>query len=267
MQRLLTPVAVALVALAVGGCGGGESARDRVDAYIIRANTVQQGFEHDFKRANAAYTAFARSQLDADAAVRDLDGAARDIDRARAALAGLRPPPEAGPLHARLLRVFDMNADFARQTLFLARYQRGSAAALTPLDPADTRLRRDLRGARDPRRQAAAVDRFARSVGSVLAHLRSLDVPRVLAPQHRDQIAGLERTRGLARRLVRALRAQDAPLVAKLVKEFRRPSTRRGGGKRLARAALREYERRFRQLSDAYGDLRRQNAELGRTLG
>lgn len=259
-------VTASMLSAGLAGCGG-ESERDRVETYIARANEVQRGFEKDFKSANDTYQAFARSTMAPEAAVRRLRDAALAIVHARGALEELDPPGKANELHSRLLRVFDMNEDFAVETLRLARYQRASSEILEPLGATDTRLRRELRSAKDPEAQARALDRFADGFGRVIARLRALEVPRVLGPPHRTQVARLQRTRTLARRLERALGARDAQRVARLVKEFRRPPSGSRWRKRLAQQAIREYERRYRQLSDAYGDLRRQNGALGRTLG
>lgn len=262
LRATVTAVALGLLS----GCGSEPSARDDVDAYIRDANAVQARFAGSFKAANQAYQDFSRQALGPDAAVKALTDAREDVREARDELSELRPPADARALHSHLVRLFDMNLSFADETAQLAAYQRGSEQALAPLDAVDQRLQRDLRGQREPRRQAAALGRFSDALGDALTRLRALEVPYVLLPPHGDQVRRLVRTQDLARDLEGALRRQEAKKVARLLGAFRRNARTRQSRRGLARQALKQYTRRYRQLTDAYADLSRTQAELDRRL-
>lgn len=258
---------MSLVAVALAGCGGATSSpRDQVTAYVEDANAVQQEYAPAFEEANLAYRDFASQALGGREAVRELAAARGAVTEARAAVAELEAPAEARVLHSRLVRLFDMNVEFADQTALLAEYQTASARALGGLGEADRRLRRDLRGEPDPDRQAAALARYARGVSRSIERLEGLDVPQVLGPSHADQVRSLSRTRRLATELEAALRAQDAEDVARLLKAFRTRGKPSRARKLLARQAIRGYNRRYKQLSDAYADVSRAHAELERSL-
>ena len=101
----------------------------------------------------------------------------RAIVEARRRLAGIQPPSEAATLRTRLLRYLDMNAAFARQTTWLARYQRRSPAVLGPLNAANARLRTRLQSATTAE-QAAAMGDFAAALRRALRGMGALSRPR-----------------------------------------------------------------------------------------
>ena len=164
-------VALSLTTLGFAACGGGPDARERVEDYLRDANRVQAGWADSFKQANDAYIAFSRSELDGNRAVVALDAAERDIRAAREALGRLRPPADARPLHDKLLRLFEMNIDFADQSALLAGYVPASERALAPLDGANQRLQRDLDAAEDAGAQARALERFSARLRRIRAGL------------------------------------------------------------------------------------------------
>jgi hypothetical protein len=267
-MRVLLVAGLVATAAAITACGGGDdSPRNRVEAYIKHANAIQRDFAPEFRRANQAYVAFSRSQGTGDRAITELARARTDVRRARAEVARLRPPEQARTLHARLLRVLDMNVYFADETARLASYQRDSQAASAPVAAVDRRLRRELRGARTPGTQVGALDRFVAGLDRALARLRALDVPAVLAPQHDAHVARLSSTRTLAAKLRRALRAQQAGRVARLVRAFRNAGGTDSTTAALTQRALADYDRRTRRLAEANADVQREQARLDDRLG
>jgi hypothetical protein len=262
-------IVAGLLAASTGlvACGGNDHGpRDQVAAYIKHANAIQRAYAPQLKRANAAYVSFSRSQGSDDSAVAALTGARGDVRRVRARLRSLHPPAQARALHARLLRVFDMNVYFADETARLAAYQRDSQGATAPLAGIDRRLRSDLRTARAPKAQERALARFAAGLGVALRRLGALGVPRVLAPQHEAQVRRLTSIRRLAVELRTALRKQQANRVARLVKAFRGNGRAPAPSTPLTRRALADYNRRYRALAQANADLAREQARLDRSL-
>jgi hypothetical protein len=260
-------VVISTFTLGLAACGGGPDARERVEAYLLDANRVQAGWADSFKRANDAYIAFSRSELAGNRAVVALDAAERDIRAARAALGRLRPPEDARPLHDKLLRLFEMNIDFADQTALLAAYVPASERALAPLDRTNARLQRDLDGADDADAQARALERFSARLRRILAGMGRLEVPKVLRVSHQDQVRALARTRSYSSRLRRALLDKDAERVARLLELFReQPSGAQASRRKLARRAIARYSRRYQSLNDAYIEVRREEARLGKAF-
>jgi hypothetical protein len=256
---------VLLTALTVTACGG-DSPRDRVDAYLREATELQRASATQFDRANEAYVAFAKDELAPEHAIERVEQAEDVIADARGRIAGLEPPAEAAGLHDDLLRIYDMNIRFARETVMLARYVPAAEDVLEPLGPVNRRLQASLRRSDGPQEQARALGRFAEGLGGVVTGLRGLDVPPVLAPPHRAQVARLTRTRSLAGRLRRALLDQDSKQVAQLLVAFRRSVGRREQRRSLAARAIGAYNDRYRKLTESYQDLRREEARLDESL-
>ena len=222
--------------------------------YLDSANKLQRGAAEQFKRAGDDYLAFARGELRPRTAVRRLERSESDIRATRDDLAVLRPPREAVALHSKLQRVYDMNLDLAHETTLLAAYERSSDAALAPLDGYNRGLGAALRRAKAPEQQARALARFAAQLRAVLRRLEGLEPPFVMRVPHSDQLARLESTRSLADRLRRALDAQDAERVARLLQALpqrreRAAAAPRARAPRLdaVRAPLQPAQRRLRR--------------------
>ena len=235
-------------------------------SYLDGANKLQRGAAEQFKRAGDDYLAFARGELRPTSAVRRLERSESDIRATRDDLAGLRPPREAVALHSKLQRVYDMSLELAHETTLLAAYERTSDQALAPIDRYNRSLGAALRRAQDPEQQARALARFAARLRVVLRRLEGVEPPFVMRVPHADQLARLDATRSLADRLRRALDAQDAEGVARLLKRFRNAASERRPRRLLARRALTQYERRYSQLNDAYADAYRELSRLDKSL-
>lgn len=262
-MRLIALVGVALAA-ALAGCGG-DDRRDALDVYVAKANSIQRQSAKDLRQANETYVAFSRSKIKGDEAVGRLETARDNIEKAEDRLAELKPPDVARRLHVRLLRVYSLNADFAGQTALLARYLQAAERALAPLDTANRRLRRGLRS-RDSDDQARALGGFVKALDRTLRSLRAQEVPLVLVPTHGDQVRRLADTRRVSDLLRSALEDQDAERVASLLKRFRNLSTARKPRTALARQAIRQYDRRYKQLNEAYAEVTREQRRLQEEL-
>jgi hypothetical protein len=261
-MRSVFAVVLAAVAMLVCGCGGDTGSRDRVEAYLRDAAAVQTRSAPTFEAANRAYADFAAGRLEGEAAARRTATIRDDVGATRAALAKLRPPAEARTLHAKLLRVFDLQVALATETAQLAAYVPREQAALAPLPAANRRLRRNLSAAAGhPAGQARGLAAFKASLDRTLRDLRSLTPPPVLRIDHGDRIRALAHTAKLSGRLRAALRAGDAERTADLLDRLDQPSDDRSA---LAGRAVRDYTRRTRQVGVAMQDVRRAEAALSR---
>lgn len=258
-----TAVLAVLAALA-GGCGG-ESERDRVTAYIEEARAVQREHQRDVTRANAVYRELASEGAATADDVEAVATAERRMRAARADLARVRPPARAVPLHRSLLRAYDASADVARDTTRFAEYVPAMTRALRPLEGVGRRLERRLRGAEDAEGQGRALERYAAGLDGLLVRVARLEAPPVLFAVHQAQLLRLRSARDVARRLRRALEAQDAPRTARLVREFRRIGAGRSSA-RLRKRSIEVYTARLRDVDRAAADVQRERARLDRTL-
>src|SRR3954453_6343996 len=125
---------LAPLALVAAGCGGGESSqRAAVRGYLTRVNEVQAGSRADLARANVVLRGYAQGKPIAAGA---LAGVETDIRAARAKVAAVHPPARARAVHSRLLKVYDLDAGLAHETLRMVRYQDAAPGALAPLSKA-----------------------------------------------------------------------------------------------------------------------------------
>jgi hypothetical protein len=258
------PLLVVVVTAALWGCGDDD--RDRVQRYIARANAVQERFAPAFQQANAAYAGFAEGELSAKAADRELTAAENALRDARAELARVEPPASAAQLHGSLLRVVDMNAEFAAESTALARYLPAARRVLRRAGAIGETLRRRLQAADAPSAQAAALSRYARGIAKRYDALYELEPPPILVPTQRAQLVRLSDSSRLARRLRSASEARDSARVARLLLEFRAVS-RRSDSAGLTRRAVREYNERYGAIGEAAAAVRREQGRLQQRLG
>ena len=259
MRRPVVLVAVSLASLAAA-CGGDEQ-RDEVERYISAANGVQERFAPRFAEANQAYAKFAKGDLDDVRADIDLTAAEQALRDARSRVAALDPPDMAVPMHRRLLRVYEANADFAAESTRLGRYLPAARKVMKPLPGIGRRLRNRLRAADEPAAQTAAFEKYARGVYGVYSGLRRLDPPPVLLPTHRAQLSRLSQSDRLADALAGAAGQRDSKRVARLLLRFRRLAEQ-STSSAVTKAALRRYGDRYRAVLGTVGALRREQHRL-----
>jgi hypothetical protein len=265
VARRLAPILAA--ALAVGACGEDprQDARERVDAYVHAQQELMRSAKPQLDRANRAYVAFARGRLEPARAEDQLAGAERAIATTRDSVTVLAPPAEARRLHAGILRYLDANVDLAGETTRLAGYAPAAEKALVPLGRANRRLEHRLRAADGAPAQAAALARYRSVIAAGVRGLRDIDPPAVLEPAHRDQMRRLSAASRLAGALRRALLAEDAERVARLLARFRAAADR--GADKLSTAQARAgYVRRLEGLDAAVTEVRREERRLDRRL-
>jgi hypothetical protein len=247
------------------GCGGDDE-RDGVERYIARANAVQQGFAPQFQRADESYARFAEGALGSLHADIDLSTAEAALRDAHAQLMRVEPPAPAAALHRRLLRVVEMNAEFAAESTALARYLPRARKSLRRVGAIGEKLRVRLQEATAPAAQADALTHYARAIERRYDALYALQPPPILLATHRAQLGRLSASSRLAKQLRSASEARDSGRVAELLLEFRAVS-RQSGRTRLTRGALRDYNDRYRAIYEEAAEMRREQARLDKALG
>ncbi|MEA2429162.1 MAG: hypothetical protein QOF37_2790, partial [Thermoleophilaceae bacterium] len=157
--------------------------------------------------------------------------------------------------------------ELAGETTALARYTPAAAGAVRPLAAAGKRLSAGLRASAGKVAQQQALRAYAASLARASAALGRLQPPPILAPTHEAELARLSSVSRLALRLGHAIGAGDAQQVAALLLRFRQAGLASTGSAALADRALRAYDRRYRSISAAATDLRREELRLQAKLG
>ncbi|MEA2282119.1 MAG: hypothetical protein QOK21_2726 [Solirubrobacteraceae bacterium] len=258
-------VALGLVVVAAVAACGGHSSRDQVDAYVKAVNGAQASSASAFRAANRSYTAFIRGRLSGTGAVRRLRAAESSIRLTEARLARLPAPAAARGLRAKLLRVYRMNAELARETALLAGYGPARNRALLPLASANRRLSRALRSAAQPTGQAAAFAAYSRRLDGAITAVRRLKPPPVAAAANREELTRLIASRRLSAELRAAILARDASRTARLVVAFRQLGKVRAGERAVQAHELAAYTARRRAVARAVGQLQRERGRLDRS--
>ena len=268
--RVLVAAAVAALVIAAAVAAfvlaGSDDRRQSVDGYLKEANQIQQRSAPAFKRAQEAYVAFARNASPSPALQQRLEAAERSMRRTRGELAELRPPDDAAEVHRRVLRVYDMSAGLARETVLLARYLPASTEALRPLGPATKRLQSGLKASSGAAGQQRALTQYAAAADGVLEDMRPLEPPPLLAGQHEAQVDNVASARSLALRLRTAIGDNDSKRVARLLLRFRKLEDGAATQQAAAARALQAYQGRYRAITLAQAGVRREVARLERSL-
>ena len=262
-RRGLVAAGVALAALALAGCGE-DSRREQVEGFLREVNAVQEKAAPDFARANRSYARFARGELPAAGAERELARAERAMRDTRDRIDALDAPADARELQRRLVLLFDADAALASESRLLAAFAPGAQKAVEPLPRLAQRLSRRLSRATTPRAQQSALRDYADGVGGAIRRLQRLHPPPILVERHHEQVEHLRRVRGLSAQLVRALSAQDEQRVARLLLRFRRLASRRAGV--VDPRSLDEYMRRYRGIQRRMQSVERERSRLEREL-
>jgi len=262
--RVIALALAATGALLVAGCGGSDE-RDQVSRFVKDVNAIQERSGPSFDRANRTYASFSKGKLSTAQAETQLAAAEQAMRRTRDDIAALDPPSQAKELQRRLVALYDADAALAHESTLLAAFVPASATALKPLSAIGRRLTRGLRGATTAPQQIDALRAYAASVGTVIKRLQPLEPPPLLLERHHQQVQHLIQVRGLALRLVQALRRQDSRAVARLLLRFRKLNSQ-GTSAPLSPGALAAYNRRYLGVRRALQTVERERARLERTV-
>jgi hypothetical protein len=164
-----------------------------------------------------------------------------------------------------LLAVYDANLELARESATLAAFTPAAAVALRPLSKLNAALSARLRAGAGAgaQNQATALALYAKGLGTVIAALRRLKAPPVLATSHHQQIARLSSVRSLAGQLRAALASGNAKATALLLLRFR-AANQSSPSAGINDLALLAYDVRLRTIDEATAALRREQLRLDR---
>jgi len=262
-------IAVALAAVVVASAvwphHAATSRRDRVAQYIRDVNTAQVGSAREANTIALAYTRFRGDPQHAAAQLRALAQAERAMRVVRTRVAAVRAPADARRLRSRLLRLLDLQVDFAGDVRLLGAYVPRVAQVDGRTSAASRRLSRALAGARGPARQARVFDDYAAAARSAADTLSRLRAPPEFDRSRRSQVARLRRLERLATQIAVALRTHRATGATALVRRFAAANASPAVALDERRAVL-AYDRRLRAIDSQRAVVQRELARLERSL-
>ncbi len=252
----------------VSGCGDGHGRRDAVNRYFDRVDAAQQPIRLHGAPIQQALARFST--------VHNTKSETRALMRAQAVLEGVRakvrrvqPPADARPLHADLVRLYDLQvgvaAELVAMTHFVPRYD----AALAPLSPAHAALARDLTAAKGWKKIAGAFERYRLSLVGVLAQLSHLSAPATMRPSFDAERAALRRSVGLGASIEASLAQHDAKKTSTGIRALSGLGTQDAvaRARREQIAAAKAYNARLARISSLAAKIGRERNTLVGELG
>jgi hypothetical protein len=204
------------------------------------------------------------------------------------------PPPAAKRLRTLLVGLIGAQADLAHELTTLVNFLPAFSAALQPLAPADTQLKKSLAAVAVPKpkpvkpsqlkaaraafkravsaaaaAQAVALDTYLLEVAKVQGRLHGLRPPPAMAPAYRTQLSTLARVRATGSALVAALQKKQYARVAVLDKSFQNAATTSTTlSAQLAQiAAVKAYNARVKAVGSLAQRVDAERARLQKSLG
>ena len=259
--------AVAVVVLALAGCGNSHRQRHEVADYVNSVNAIEVAMKApllDLAKTNGQFSTkkIGRTQKRAAHSLVVLK-------RLQHRLTRLQPPPEARVLHRRLLALVAAEVGVAEEVQRLAYFLPGLDRALAPVPRLQAGLNAALKKqGRSRAGQAQALEAYAAGLRAPIAALAALQPPPVSQPVRDGELTTLRRLQGDAAAIAAALLThRDAELVA-LERRF---AAAAASGSSLAAqrariAAVVAYNRRVRGLTRLAVAVQREREKLAKNL-
>jgi hypothetical protein len=264
-------LALALVAVAAG-CGG-SSKHDAIENYIRSVNGVETRMAGPIGQVTQANKDFASSQT-APSIHKRLLKSERTMRMLQARLVAIDAPPEAARLKALLLalvgREVELTHEIVQLSAFVPRYQ----AALKPLVQADSALKKQLaasaKGAAATKAlntsKADELDRYSTTLDAAIAAIKPLEPPPVWRPVYATELGALQALESSASALARAIRANDANAVPKLLHRFDAAAVagQSSAAQKRQIAAVKAYDARIRKIATLARNVEKERVRLQR---
>lgn len=273
-----------------------QSARHRaLVAYIHNVDATEARMNYSLSKVFAAYQAFAHSKTITAHTRAQLAQAETTLTTLRRQIAAIPAPSDVAQLRADVLRLVGGEAKITHEVNLLARFSPAFSALLARMQKAASTLGRKLASIQPPTPhtirgtkaqiakaqaafaaasaqaaagQADAVTAYDGVVLSVLAAMRKLSPPPVLAPALRSEVDGLVATNHAGERLAATLRQSQRTDVSKLARAFTiaTRSSQTLAAQRAEVAAVKAYNARVRSLGADAAAVQREIARLQQTV-
>ena len=273
-----------------------ESARHRaLVAYIHDVDAVEARMNYSLTKVFAAYQAFAHAKTVTPRTRAQLAQAETTLTTLRRQVAAVSAPADAVQVRVYVLRLIAGEAEVTHEVNLLARFSPSFSALLARLQRAATKLGRTLTAIKTPTphairgtksqiakaqaaftaassraasAQADAVTAYDAVVLDVLAAMRKLSPPPVLAPAFRSEVNGLVATHHAAGRLAATLRQKNRSNVSTLARSFTiaTRSSQTVAAQRTEIAAVEAYNARVRRVRTEATAVQRELARLQQSV-
>ena len=235
-------------------------------AYLGRVETIQTRFAPSFAVANQAYSDFARGKAGTKQ-IQKLRGAEVSIIGARNALQRLDPPPDARPLHRRLIQLYSLDAALGLEVLTLQQFLPEVRRVLKDLARVNSAYRSSLATSTTAGEQATALDRYSGAVEAVVTEFRKLAPPPALGPWRSAQLTRLQQIADTGRQLATALRVRDRNAANGLVKRFRFLLSHQPSVSQAQHDAFKSYDNRLVGINRLQARIQEEHQRLQNQLG
>lgn len=239
--------------------------RENVAAYIASVNRIEGRLAAQLTAVDESYRSFGRNPAALERQVADLERAERTIRDLRTRLSRLTPPEEARRLHTLLLRLLDMDVEFAGEVTALARYLPDLTREQAPLDRALQALRRGVDAAETGPQQAEAFAVYAAATRKAASRIEALDPPVFFQRTEQAEVARLRRLANVSARVSAALEAGDADEAVRLFSTLGEVASTPGVA-RAQRAAAIAYNDRLKTIRTTAETIAKERARLDRTV-
>src|SRR5487761_283603 len=273
-----------------------QSARHRaLVAYIKNVDAVEARMNYSLTRVFAAYQAFAHAKTVSSQTRAQLAQAETTLKTLRDQIAAVPAPRDAAQLRADVLHLVGAEAAITHEVNLLAHFSPSFSALLARLHVAAAKLGRTLSAVQTPTphsirgtkkqiakaqaafaaasdqaasAQADAVTAYDTVVVQVLAQMRRLSAPHVLAPALRSEVNGLVATAGAGERLAATLRQKNRSHVSVLARAFTiaTRSSQTLAAQRAEIAAVKAYDARVRSLGADTAAIQKEIARLQQSI-
>jgi hypothetical protein len=273
-----------------------QSARHRaVVAYIKNVDAIEGRMSYSLTKVVAAYRAFSHSKTISAQTRAQLAHAETTLATLRDRIAAVPAPRDAVRLRADVLRLVGGEAAITHEVDLLARFSPSFSASLARLHAAASTLGRSLAAVKTPTphtirgtkkqiahaqaaftaasdqaasAQADAVTAYDTVVAQVLARMRRLSPPPVLAPALQGEVNGLVATHRAGKRLAATLRQKNRSQVSVLARAFTvaTRSAQTVAAQRAEIAAVKAYDARVRTLGGDAAAIQKEIARLQQSV-
>lgn len=245
MLGLWVFVALLAAAVTIAAMWPRTQPRDHVNAYIRQVNAASRSFGSRYKTIEKTFRTLSFAPAGAARQLPQVRASAQQLTLLRRRVEAISPPRQAARLRQRLVAFLRQQEAVAWELESVSVYLPKVTATERPLAPASARMRAALATGKTGTVQGKALRAYAASIDAVAAKLRLLHAPPLFAGTQRLQLANLQRTSGISRRLAAALGHNDRSAVKKAVDELGRTPS---GGAAIARAAVKDYDRRVARI-------------------
>jgi hypothetical protein len=287
--------AAVAVVLGVGGLWAHPSSRKAVNAYIKQVDAVQQQMRLPLTRLLTVYRNFSTRGVSPRVQAQ-LAGAERTLRTLQLRISAIQAPPDAMKLRRLVLRLVVVERAVASEIDAIGRFAPRFHATLVGATAANVHLARALAAVHQPKshlvrgspkkiararasyaaaaakaagEQADAVDAYDRALALVVARLRTLRPPAVMAPAYRAQVRSLEATIVAGTALAQELRKKNHSRVPLLGREFTEAArqARTVAAQRSEIAAIKGYNARVQAVGALQGEIQAELTHLSGSLG